>query len=95
MHPNPNPNLEDMTPFEAPAAFNPSPNPNPNPHPHPNPNPNPSSNSNSNPNQVPAAFNVSAPIQPARDLPALSELPHRTAALVAEVGPLILTLTLP
>jgi len=38
------------------------------------------------PFEVPAAFNVSAPIQPARDLPALSELPHRTAALVAEVA---------
>ena len=43
---------------------------------------------------MPAAFNVSAPIQPARDLPALSELPHRTAALVAEVAKKYLTLTL-
>jgi len=43
---------------------------------------------------VPAAFNVSAPIQPARDLPALSDLPHRTAALVAEVANLTLTLAL-
>ena len=73
----------------VPAAFTPNPNPNP----HPNPNPYPNSIPNPNPNQVPAAFNVSAPIQPARDLPALSDLPHRTAALVAEVGPLILAQT--
>ena len=35
---------------------------------------------------VPEAFNVSAPIQPPRDMVALHELPHRTAALVAEVA---------
>ena len=40
------------------------------------------------PFKVPSSFNVSAPIQPPRDMVALNELPHRTAALVAEVAQL-------
>ena len=38
--------------------------------------------------KVPESFNVSAPIQPPRDNVSLSELPHRNAALVAEVAKL-------